>query len=86
MVYDSNYWFSKWEATQVEIERIGQDLDLKRAENDKDTIELEASRLENAFKLSSYYWNNYIQVKTDEETGVDSKGGLLYIGRSDYGY
>ena len=56
------------------------------AENDKDKIELEANRLENILKLSSYYYNNYLQAKNDEENNVDSSGGLTYIGRSDYGY
>lgn len=85
-MYDSAYWYAKWENAQLEIERIGKDLDLKRAENDKDKIELEANRLENALRLSSYYWNNYLQAKNDEENNVDSSGGLTYIGRSDYGY
>ena len=85
-MYDSVYWYVKWENAQLEIERIGKDLDLKRAENDKDKIELEANRLENILKLSSYYYNNYLQAKNDEENNVDSFGGLTYIGRSDYGY
>ena len=85
-MYDSVYWYAKWENAQLEIERIGKDLDLKRAENDKDKIELEANRLENILKLSSYYYNNYLQAKNDEENNVDSSGGLTYIGRSDYGY
>ena len=85
-MYDSVYWYAKWENAQLEIERIGKDLDLKRGENDKDKIELEANRLENALRLSSYYWNNYLQAKNDEENNVDSSGGLTYIGRSDYGY
>ena len=85
-MYDSVYWYAKWENAQLEIERIGKDLDLKRAENDKDKIELEANRLENVLRLSSYYWNNYLQAKNDEENNVDSSGGLTYIGRSDYGY
>lgn len=85
-MYDSVYWYAKWENAQLEIERIGKDLDLKRAENDKDKIELEANRLENVLRLSAYYWNNYIQAKNDEENNVDSSGGLTYIGRSDYGY
>lgn len=85
-MYDSVYWYAKWENAQLEIERIGKDLDLKRAENDKDIIELEANRLENILKLSSYYYNNYLQAKNDEENNVDSSGGLTYIGRSDYGY
>ncbi len=85
-MYDSVYWYVKWEATQIDIERIGKDLDLKRGENDKDKIELEANRLENILKLSSYYYNNYLQAKNDEENNVDSFGGLTYIGRSDYGY
>ena len=85
-MYDSVYWYAKWENAQLEIERIGKDLDLKRGENDKDEIELEANRLENILKLSSYYYNNYLQAKNDEENNVDSSGGLTYIGRSDYGY
>ena len=85
-MYDSVYWYTKWENAQLEIERIGKDLDLKRGENDKDKIELEANRLENILKLSSYYYNNYLQAKNDEENNVDSSGGLTYIGRSDYGY
>lgn len=85
-MYDSVYWYAKWENAQLEIERIGKDLDLKRGENDKDKIELEANRLENILKLSSYYYNNYLQAKNDEENNVDSSGGLTYIGRSDYGY
>ena len=85
-MYDSVYWYAKWENAQLEIERIGKDLDLKRGENDKDKIELEANRLENVLRLSSYYWNNYLQAKNDEENNVDSSGGLTYIGRSDYGY
>ena len=85
-MYDSVYWYAKWENVQLEIERIGKDLDLKRGENDKDKIELEANRLENILKLSSYYYNNYLQAKNDEENNVDSSGGLTYIGRSDYGY
>ena len=82
-MYDSVYWYSKWEATQIDIERIGKDLDLKRGENDKDKIELEANRLENVLRLSAYYWNNYIQAKTDEENNTNTKGGLLWVGRSD---
>ena len=85
-MYDSVYWYTKWENAQLEIERIGKDLDLKRGENDKDKIELDAIRLENILKLSSYYYNNYLQAKNDEENNVDSSGGLTYIGRSDYGY
>ena len=85
-MYDSVYWYAKWENAQLEIERIGKDLDLKRGENDKDKIELEANRLENILKLTSYYYNNYLQAKNDEENNVDSSGGLTYIGRSDYGY
>ena len=85
-MYDSVYWYAKWENAQLEIERMGKDLDLKRGENDKDKIELEANRLENILKLSSYYYNNYLQAKNDEENNVDSSGGLTYIGRSDYGY
>ena len=85
-MYDSVYWYAKWENAQLEIERIGKDLDLKRGENDKDKIELEANRLENILKLSSYYYNNYLQAKNDEDNNVDSSGGLTYIGRSDYGY
>ena len=85
-MYDSVYWYTKCENAQLEIERIGKDLDLKRGENDKDKIELEANRLENILKLSSYYYNNYLQAKNDEENNVDSSGGLTYIGRSDYGY
>ena len=85
-MYDSVYWYAKWENAQLEIERIGKDLDLKRGENDKDKIELEANRLENILKLSSYYYNNYLQAKNDEENNVDSSGGLTYIGRSDYGF
>ena len=85
-MYDSVYWYAKWENAQLEIERIGKDLDLKRGENDKDKIELEVNRLENILKLSSYYYNNYLQAKNDEENNVDSSGGLTYIGRSDYGY
>ena len=85
-MYDSVYWYAKWENAQLEIERIGKDLDLKRGENDKDKIELEANRLENILKLSSYYYNNYLQAKNDEENNVDSSGGLTYIGRSYYGY
>lgn len=85
-MYDSTYWFGKWETAQAEIDRIGKDLDLKRGENDKDKIELEANRLENIMRLSSYYWNNYLQTKSDEENGTNTQGGLTYIGRSDYGY
>lgn len=28
-MYDSVYWYAKWENAQLEIERIGKDLDLK---------------------------------------------------------
>jgi hypothetical protein len=86
MAYDSTYWYSEWEKTKTEIARIRTDLDLKRAENDKDKIELDSERLNNLIRLSSYYWNKYIQTKNDEQTGVSSEGGLTYIGRSDYGW
>ena len=85
-MYNSAYWYSEWQDTQLEIKKIKSDLDLKSADNDKDKIELDPNRLENLLKLASYYYNNYLQAKSDEENNIDTSGGLIYIGRSDYGY
>ena len=85
-MYNSAYWYSEWQDTQLEIKKIKSDLDLKSADNDKDKIELDPNRLENLLKLASYYYNNYLQAKSDEENKIDTSGGLTYIGRSDYGY
>ena len=79
-------WYIKWQNALVEIERISKDLDLSVAENDKDRIQLDSNRLDNALKVADFFKQNYLQAKQDEETGLDSTGGLTYIGRSDYGY
>lgn len=86
MAYDSVHWYGEWEKTETEIARIRVDLDLKIAENDKDRIELDSERLNNLIRMSTRYWNMYLQTKNDEQTGTSSEGGLLCIGRSDYGW
>lgn len=85
MEYNSSYWFSQWEDALAEVNRIRKDIDLKTGENDKDKIELDPNRLKNAMLVEEKFWNRYQQAKYDEENSADSNGGLLYIGRSDYG-
>ena len=86
-LYSSIEWKEKWKKAQIKVDSIAEDLELKRAENDKDTIELDSQRLENAITYRDDCKNNYFVAKSEEESGkYKVQVGLTSIGSTCYGF
>jgi hypothetical protein len=86
-LYTSSEWKALWLKAQEKVNSILDDIDLKKANNDKDSIELSESRLEDAIKLRDDYENKYYQAKKEEESGiVSAQIGLTSLPSGYYGF
>jgi len=82
----SAQWKIEWDNAILEVLRISKDLDLKRGENDKDKIELDSERYNNALLHEKFCERMYYEALEEENNGGIKKRRLDSIGRSDYGY
>ena len=82
----SAQWKVEWDNAILEVLRISKDLDLKRGENDKDKIELDSERYNNALLHEKFCERMYYEALDEENNGGTKKRRLDSIGRSDYGY
>lgn len=86
-LYTSAEWKALWLKAQEKVNSILDDIDLKKANNDKDSIELSESRLEDAIKLRDDYKNEYYLAKKEEESGVETTQiGLTSLPSVYYGF
>jgi len=86
-LYTSTEWKALWLKAQEKVNSILDDIDLKRADNDKDSIELSESRLRDAISLRDDYENKYYQALKEEESGVKSTQiGLTSLPSGYYGF
>ena len=86
-LYTSTEWKALWLKAQEKVNSILDDIDLKRADNDKDSIELSESRLRDAISLRDDYENKYYQALKEEESGVESTQiGLTSLPSGYYGF
>ena len=86
-LYTSSEWKALWLKAQEKVNSILDDIDLKKANNDKDSIELSESRLEDAIMLRDDYESKYYQAKKEEESGVSTTHiGLTSLPSGYYGF
>ena len=86
-LYTSSEWKALWLKAQEKVNSILDDIDLKKANNDKDSIELSESRLEDAIMLRDDYESKYYQAKKEEESGVSTTQiGLTSLPSGYYGF
>lgn len=86
-LYTSAEWKALWLKAQEKVNSILEDIDLKRADNDKDSIELSESRLRDAIALRDDYEAKYYQAVKEEESGVQSvQIGLTSLPSGYYGF
>ena len=82
---NSTQWKIEWDNAIQEVLRISKDLDLKTGENDKDRIELDSERYNNALLHEKFCERMYYEA-LDEEANGKKVRRLNSLGRSDYGY
>jgi hypothetical protein len=86
-LYTSAEWKVLWLKAQEKVNSLLEDIELKRAENDKDLIELSESRLANTITIRDDCESKYYETKKEEESGVEVvQVGLTSLPSVYYGY
>jgi hypothetical protein len=78
-------WKIEWDNAISEVIRISKDIDLKTGENDKDKIELDSERYNNAILHEKFCERKYYEAVDDEASGGTKKRRLNNMGSAEYG-
>ena len=85
-LFTSSEWKAKWLKAQEKVDSILEDIELKSADNDKDSIELSDERLKNAMLIRDDYETKYYQALKEESGGSVVQNGLTSLPSGFYGY
>lgn len=85
-LYTSSEWKVLWLKAQEKVNSILENIDLKKADNDKDSIELYDNRLRDAMILRDDYEAKYNQALKEENGGSGVQIGLTSMVSGFYGY